>query len=310
MPKHHSHMPHILVLQMILAASLALGSLLAASIDTPPGGNVPSEETGGTDALWMKRQERAEDFKTRFLQSRKATNEGHLGEETFRVDRAKKRRLCREQLRKANRDKRRSVLVLCMREDMHLSREMVLARSKSMSAAAGVPSGLQSLIIARGDLLADAMQAIIAGLDAGIYGDEEGLFTARKNLREKYALAFVTLLPRLQAEQSLAWISHLLLRSRTLQEEGTLSPTIVAKLSVAEACLGDAEQRLEEAMKENDPNVMKAKISQVQSSLISCVEYYRDAHNLRSKELAPPPPENQEPQWEKRSMHRLPKSRN
>lgn len=282
MPKHrHSRMPPpLLILQMILAIALASGSMLAATVDAPEEDPAP-EESQTIDPHSEKRSERAENFKSRFLLSRKAVEAGYSAEAKLRTERMENRRDCRESMRKANRDQRFAKLVTCMHDDLTHTTDMLKARSQAIIAAPGVTEELRELIIARSELLRDAMSTIIDGLDAGVYESEEGLHEARKNLREKYLLPYWSLLPRMQAEQTLAWISHLLLRSQSLSASQTLSTEVTAKLDEAGICLRDAETRLEEALTEKDSQKMNTSISQVQSTLVPCIGKYREAMSIQ-----------------------------
>lgn len=306
--KRHPRMPpHLLILQMILAVALTSGSLLAAAVEEPAEG--PAAETSAPDPRWEKREERAEGFKSRFLLSRKAVEAGATAEMNARKERAEKRRTCRESIRKANRDQRFARLAVCVRDDLALAIAMLEARSQIIASTPGISEEFSELTIARGDLLLDALRIVIDAIDANVYADEAGLLEARKNLREKYLLPYWALLPRLRAEHSLAWISHLLVRMRSLKDGSSLSETVAAALDRAQECLVEAEETLETALDEKESNAMNIIISQVRSDAISCVHLYRDAMTIRGAEAASAKEERAEPQWQKRSSHKLPTSR-
>lgn len=296
---------HILILQMILAVTLASASMLAATVDLPEEA-ATQEKSQALDPLWEKRNTRAAHFKSRFLLSRKTVDAGNASEGKARLQRAEHRYDCRESVRKANRDQRLGKLISCMREDLTLTMDMLKARSEVIAVLPGVSPELRGLAIARSELLADAVSTIIDGLDAGVYENEEGLFVVRKNLREKYLLPYWALLPRMEAEQMLSWISHMLLRGKSLAE----SLDITAKLAEAEMCLANAEAALEAVAGEKDFQKMNIMISQARSTAISCIKIYRDAIRIQEKELAPPEEKVQEPQWQKRSLRKLPKMKN
>ena len=310
MSKRHPRMPlHLLILQMILAVALTSSSMLAATIDPPEETPTP-EESETVDPRWEKRSVRAENFKSRFLLSRKAAEAGFVTETKLREERMQNRRDCRESVRKANRDQRFAKLTACMQEDLTRTMDMLKARSEVIAAVPGIGEELRGLIVARSDLLTDAIGTIIEALDTGVYQDEAELHEARKNLREKYLLPYWLLLPRMKTEQSLAWISHLLLRAKTLMESGSLSPAVTAKITESQVCLEEAETALQEGLEQKDSQEMHSIFGQAQSNVISCIKLYREAMSTQEKELAPPAEAEQEPQWPKRYLRKLPKSRN
>lgn len=310
MKRHHPRMPpHLLILQMMLAVTLASGSMLAATVDSPEE-TPAAEEAQAANPRWETRRARAENFKSKVLLSRKAVEAAYAAESKLRSQRSDLRKDCRESLRKANRDQRVTTLITCMREDLEITLQMIHSRSESITATPGVSEEVRSLIIARSALLADAIGTIIDGLDAGVYETEEGLYEARKNLREKYFLPYWSLLPRMQAEQSLAWISHVLVRAKSLTEAEILSTEVTTKFAEAEGCLVGTEEALDAVAAEKDFQKMNMIISQARSTAISCIKIYRDAMTLHEQELAPPEEESPEPQWQKRSLRKLPSSRN
>jgi hypothetical protein len=186
---------------------------------------------------------------------------------------------------------------------------MIKVRSEIIAATTGISKELRGLIIARSDLLTDATSTIVDAIDAGVYQDEAGLLEARKNLREKYLLPYWSLLPQMKTDAVLTWVSHLLLRARALTESGDLPSAVAAKITEAEVCLVDTEATLKTVAGEKDLQKMNTIISQARSAAISCIKLYRDAVTLENTELTPLEEVPIEPQWQKRSLRKLPKSR-
>ncbi|MEK7563207.1 MAG: hypothetical protein AAB544_02325 [Patescibacteria group bacterium] len=306
MKRHLSRMQHLLVLQMALAVTLASGSILAASVgETTPEEPMPGE--AADDPAMDTRREKIEDFKSEYLMSRKAVESTFTMEATLRQEHAELRRDCREMLRKANRDQSLPRLSDCMKDDLQRTLEMVTARGTSIAATAGVSSDVKKLIAARNELLRDALDTIITALDAGVYTDEEGLFEARDNLREKYFKPYTVLLPQLQAGHALSWISHLLVRADSLKKSGTLSEQVLGKVVEAETCLLIEEDSLSQAMESNE---IISTISQSLDRLPDCLDLLTQAQVLWNQEQTPEAESTSEPQWENRKIRRLPSTRN
>lgn len=304
--RHTSRIQHLLVLQMALAVTLASGSILAASVkEMTPEEPMPAE--AADDPAMDARREKIEDFKSEYLMSRKAVESAFTTEAMLRQKRAELRRDCREMLRKANRDQRLTRLSDCMKDDLHMTLEMVTARGTSIAAAAGVQGDVKELIAARNALLRDALDTIITALDAGVYTEEEGLFEARDNLLEKYFKPYAAFLPQVHARHALSWISHLLVRLDSLKKSSTLSEQVLEKIVEAEVCLLAEEDSLSQAI---DSNETSSSISQSLGRLPDCLNLLTQAQILWNEEQTPEAETAGEPQWENRKLRRLPATRN
>jgi hypothetical protein len=160
-----------------------------------------------------------------------------------------------------------------------------------------------SLIRARGDLLIDALETVIQAIGAGVYSNEEELFEVRNNLREKYITPYHTLLPRSDTEHALAGIAHILLRSKDM-DRSLLPEEVRASLEQSDACLAAVEKTIELL---TTPETLNASH---RSEIRSCLATYREVQALMEKLSAATPEEPLEPEWQKRSLRRLPKARN
>lgn len=304
---HHLHrLQHLLALQMALAVTLASGTILAASVGETPAEEPAPPETVSDPAMDARR-EKMEDFKSDYLLSRKVIENAFTREENLRTKRAELRAECREDIRKANRDQRFHRISGCMQEDLSLTLEMIAARGTGIAAIAGVSSDLKKLIIARNELLQDAVETIVMAIDAGVYSDEEGLLEAKDNLREKYVKPYTSLLPKMHAEHALSWVSHPLVRSDALKKTGTLSEQVLTTITEAEKCLLSEEAFLNQAI---DGGEIHVYAGQSTTRLPGCLDLLTEAQTLWNQEQTRNQQASSVPQWENRKLRRLPQQRN
>lgn len=287
---------------MLVLATVALEAVPVAAPEVAPTIE-ESQEQAADSASWEARAVRAKDFRAQMMTGRKAQEASYDGESLLRKKRMEARRSCSERLRKANRNERLGVLLLCMKQDLTTTLEVIRRRQDGLGSRAGASIDTTSLIRARGDLLIDALGTVIQAIGAGVYSNEEELFEVRNNLREKYILPYQTLLPRSDTEHALAGIAHVLLRSKDMDRSGILEEVRKA-LEQSDACLTTVEKTIELL---TPPQTLGASH---RSEIRRCLAQYREAQALIEKLSAALPEEPQEPEWQKRSLRRLPKTRN
>jgi hypothetical protein len=293
----------MLIFSMLLHATVAMEPESVAAPE-PLTNPAMEESLEPSDALlWETRKGRAKDFRAQMMTGRKAQMASHDGESLLRKKRTEARRVCAERLRKANRNERFSALLLCVKQDLTTTLEGIRRRQDGLGVRAGVSSDTTSLIRARGDLLIDALDAVIQAIDAGVYSNEEDLFEVRNNLRDKYILPYSALLPRSDTEHALAGIAHMLIRSRDMDRSG-FPDEVLSSLEKSDACLAAVEKGVESLAAAESINAGH------RTEIRNCLAQYREAQVLMEKLSVPVPEEPQEPEWQKRSLRRLPKTRN
>ncbi len=288
---------------MLLHATVAMEHDSVAAPE-PQTNAIMEESLETSDALlWENRKGRAKDFRAQMMTGRKAQEASYDGESVLRKKRIEARRACAERLRKANRNERFSALLLCVKQDLTTTLEGIRRRQDGLGVRAGVSSDTTSLIRARGDLLIDALDAVIQAIDAGVYSNEEELYEVRNNLRDKYILPYSALLPRSDTEHALAGIAHMLMRSKDTDRSG-LPDEVLSALEKSDACLVTSEKSIEALAAAESINASH------RTEIRTCLAQYRDVQKLIEKLSAAIPEEPQEPEWQKRSLRRLPKARN
>lgn len=294
----------MLPLAVLLFATVAMESdpQLSPEPQVPEAVEASPEQQDDT-LQWETRSLRAKDFRTQMMTGRKAQDASYDAESALRSKRAGARNSCRDRLRKANRNERLGVLLLCVKQDFGATLETIRKRQDGLGSRAGTSADTTSLIRGRGDLLIDALSTIIQAIDAGVYSNEDELIEAKNNLRDKYMLPYQTLLPRSDTEHALAGIAHMLLRSRDI-DRSQLPEEVRTALEQSDACLTTVEKTIESLTVEEAINASH------RLAIRNCLGKYREAQALLVKLSAPSSEEPAPVEWQKRSRGRLPKTRN
>ena len=292
----------MLMFSVLLLATVALEAEPETTTDSAPA-TEESQQQAVDDLSWEMRALRAKDFRIQMMTGRKAQQAGYDAESALRSKRATARNACRDRLRKANRNERFSALLLCVKQDFGTTLETVRKRQDSLGSRAGVSIDTTSLIRARGDLLIDALDTVIQAIDAGVYSNEDELIEAKNNLRDKYMLPYQTLLPRSDTEHALAGIAHMLLRSSEM-DRPELPEEVRIAIEQSDTCLMTIEKTIESL---TAPETLS---TSHRLAVRTCLGKYREAQALLVQLSAPPSEEPAPAEWQKRSLRRLPKTRN
>ncbi len=196
--------PFFLLLSFPLLASAQEAT--AGSGATTGSGTVLEE----TASLKTMRTTRTKDFRSKMLAFLKADSQYRSRENTFRTKRAELWRACREDLRRANRDTKFPTTLRCFRGTITLEKEFLGDQSDWLAAMPGVPNAIRSVAVSRLDLLREAVNTVLLGIDGKVYATNDDVLEARKNLLEKYRLPFAESLSAARAEMLLTWNQEIL----------------------------------------------------------------------------------------------------
>jgi hypothetical protein len=210
---------------------------------TTASGSVTIQETAELKAL---RNIRTKDFRSKMLAFSKIDASFRTHETAFRKKRAELRRNCREELRRANRDTKFPKTLQCFRSEMTLEKDFLQERSDWLAAMPGVPNTARSVAVSRLDVLRDAVDTVVLGIDGKVYVTIEDLLEARANLLAKYRTPFAESLTTARAETLLTWTQELILSlDSTLASDGSsLSEDGKASWAAARECLLKTEHAL------------------------------------------------------------------
>lgn len=184
---------------VVAAVSFALVSTALAQVSS----------SASSDPLTQERQER--------IQLLRTTPNSPAADATFRKNqdlylerRAQHRQTCRADIRRANRDQKFSVLLRCMRGELTLERDFRLEQDSYLRQLSGIttPVRTAALTALKGHI--NAIKAVVAGIDSGVYATEDDLREARLKLEEKYRVPLSRSLTALRLDRALSWITLVL----------------------------------------------------------------------------------------------------
>ncbi len=199
-----------------------------------------------TTTIKTMRMTRTKDFHAKMLAFVKIDSQFRSHAETFRRKRAELWRTCREDLRRANRDTKFPTVLRCFRGTVTLEKDFLVDESDWLSVMPGVPSAIRSVTVSRLDLLREALNTVLLGIDGKVYATTDDILEARKNLLEKYRIPFATSLLTARAEMLLTWNQELILTlDSTFQNDGvTLDEEEKRAWQDARKCLLETERSL------------------------------------------------------------------
>lgn len=248
----------------------------AASGDTF---NDPNTESGSTleltefrtesEDLTKDRAKRADNLRTKLLQGKKNDTEFHTRQAAYRKKSAEYRRDCREDLRRANRDTKFTVLVRCYHGELTLEKDFLLQQRTYLENLTAVSSAEKRNATDRLNLLIDAIDTIVFALDSGVYGDEAELIEARKNLAERYRKPFHAAMALVRADRSLSIIASLIIHLDAAKTEEGENPQ--PAWNNARRCLTTHETSLRTLLELRSPTATQ-ETAQILAQLHSCME--------------------------------------
>lgn len=237
------------------------------------------EETGLTPA---EREARRTGFKQAILQTRKSFAENMTKQAEIRKQRSAHGRTCREAIRSANRDTKLETMLDCVKEDLTFEMQLIDLQKQFISVLPGIQKDARDRALARLENLLDSIKAIMEGIERNLYGNEEELREAKRNLTSKYRVPQWTGITHARSDALLSWIAHILNRIETVREAEPQSEEIEALVTEAVTCLEDAEKMLMGVFLVDDYQESKSMFSQGQFKLKNCTDLILEADKKRS----------------------------
>lgn len=152
------------------------------------------------------------------------------------------RRDCRMQMRQANRDQIARVAADCYRADLLQELHLLTQRNDVLLSVllASDADAAQSVRNAH-EHLQDAMQAIIDGIDAGVFVSLQQLTTAKRNLAVQYRLPWLRSIAVLRAGQKRSLLLVQLQKLASIDENTVDAPLLHTSLQCALDAIGKVD---------------------------------------------------------------------
>lgn len=235
-------------------------------------------------AKWAARRERTANFWADMMNQRKATTAYREQADIRREKRAEKRVACREDVRRANRDSIVSVTFNCYRAMLTLDLENLRKEKQFVETVAGPTASYRSSALFHIGNLMDAISTVVQAIDAGVYGSEEGLEEAKRNLGQAYRANRRLAMTRLRVDRTITWATHLMIRMDDIRHMYA-APTdeSLAKIEETIACLEQKVETLNGLLLYEDNDDLITQFRQVQSELKFCNDLALAAKELNTE---------------------------
>jgi hypothetical protein len=252
--------------------SIALVSLMFLPLTTRAQAPATPEE----------RSERLRVFRSEFRKELARRKRDEPQEAALRQKEAEQWERCMPELRSGTAEL--APVLLCVRGALTLELAALRKTQRSIAELAGA-SGEGKAAAARAlEGLAEALRAIVSGIDTEVLGSSEELALTLQNLLQRYRLPAWLALAHLRAERMLGWIAALRERLLSIREEEALTEEASGALDAAEQCLEEPEKLLESGLRSNDYKESKEYLSQAYGDLLICIELLRKVQALNAVE--------------------------
>lgn len=186
-----------------------------------------------------ERVRRTDGFYAQMLQAKKTEAAYRESLRKFQTDFADARRACRADLRRANRDTKFPILVRCLRTETTIQRDFAKTHLEVINATPGITLPIRKSALRAFYAWIEALEAVIAGIDAGIYTLEDDLHETKQNLLTRYYQPLLQSLILLRGDRALSWTAFVYSR---LEETTNTSPD--PGWDAVRMCLETGEQQL------------------------------------------------------------------
>ncbi len=170
--------------------------------------------------------------------------EGTVQETQFReqsaayfAKRAQHRRICRDDLRKANKMTLMSTLLRCYRSELSSLKDFAQKQEEIFADISGLIPTIRSQAVKSAKELSDALTTVIFAIDSGVYETKDDVLEAKRNLYRKYQLPLWSNWTMVRADRTLTWIAHLIEKIDRLTEAEKERGLDRSELSDARSCL-------------------------------------------------------------------------
>jgi len=188
--------------------------------------------------------------------------------------------LCRDDVRRANRDLKLPTLFRCYRGALTLDLETLRKERTNLDDLTGATPEAREETLASINALMDAIATIVDAIDAGVYGSQEDLEEAKRNLAEQYWIPKWFASSKLRADEMLTWTAYFMNIIAPLLLETSLAEEDEEIFTNAYACFEDAELRLTAVIDAEELETVSEKMDGALGELASCL-------NILEGELPP-----------------------
>lgn len=209
-------MPTLSMAQSASSSSNATGS--GGTLTVPPEPAVIVE-----DRAW-----RLQGFTAAVVKAENADAQEREHRALYLRKRSDDRAACRDALRRSNKSTLLKTLLRCYGEELAWEKDFRRKQQDHIRSVAGITPAVRSLALSRGELLINAIDAILFAIESGVYADRDDLLEAKRNLQAKYRKPLMESLTMLRADRTLTWIADLLRQIDALA---------LSELADARACL-------------------------------------------------------------------------
>lgn len=192
------------------------------------------------------------------------------------------RRDCRDAIRRANRDQYMSKLLQCYRSDLLQDTSILRRQSGYLSALAMIDGTIKANATGAILKLIDAENAIIDGIDAGLFTSAEGLEQAKRNLKSNYREPFWAALLRLEADYELTWVVFMAKNIEERVQEPGFTGARADLAQKAALCLEASAQTLVQAKAGSDRLTIAPLLTQARIQMADCRSLLK---NIARKEM-------------------------
>ncbi|MDA1208588.1 MAG: hypothetical protein O2904_00975 [bacterium] len=236
------------------------------------------------DILWEERVERAEGFRAAALHTRQGMRLFADLSKDHEILLAEHRGECRLALRRANRDTRLSTTMRCYRAQLVLQREFIQRQMEYFETIPGITETVRAPNITKQRELLTAIDAVIFGLESGVYGSVEEAEEAKANLRDLYRVPAALGRLYMRADRMQTWIAHLMFRMLSLVQTTPISDHTFAQVSTASLCFEQGEALLRQVIDTEEYQESNFMFSQTLLHLQTCSPILREAHKIHTSE--------------------------
>ncbi|MFH0769941.1 MAG: hypothetical protein V1926_01035 [Candidatus Peregrinibacteria bacterium] len=219
------------------------------------------------EALANERTERAKKF---IIERSKTKNERDALENARALQWNKRVALneeCRTAIRKANKDSLAATIRRCFRSDITLRMNIWKKDMLRLEKMPGVAPEIRQSALEKTDALIQAGQAILDGIDTGVFAGSAEMEEAMQNLRKLFLEPKRLADARTETEFLRSWIAHLVTRASSLETE---TGALAGARQEAALCLAAADETLAFSSSLTDLSSLLSSLRLVRRALLGC----------------------------------------
>ncbi|MBU2213665.1 hypothetical protein KJ996_03445 [Patescibacteria group bacterium] len=183
--------------------------------------------------------------------------------------------LCRDDVRRSNRDMKLPTLFRCYRGALTLDLEALRKERTNLDDLIGATLEAREASLATINALMDAIATIVDAIDDGVYGSQKDLEEAKHNLAERYWIPKWIASTKLRADEMLTWTSYFLETIAPQLIENGFNEEYAEVLTNAYACFEDAELRITAVIDAEDLDAITEKMDGALGELAACLGILR-----------------------------------